>query len=741
MELKQSIVIVSEFTVKNGPKSGSRGGSPGGYITRYLARSDAHDICTPVNLHDLNDYTLRYMARDSATESILERDEMKKKTRKTKKFDGIAFGMRNGQKHTSLSDKTYRDYAKDIQKCFDNGKTVIKTVVSFDTEYLREMGVIAKDFEFYERGDFRGNIDQMKLRMSVIQGLDRMSSCYDNLCYVGVIQVDTANVHCHLAMVDKGVGAKALIYKRDEHGIVTMTRTNEQKGKLPQKAIDRLRRGIDAFLDENRTVAFMKSSVDNYRKNVKMYVQGTMWRNDELVQSLLASLPRNSYHWGANTNNPKMKKANEIAKMYVKFCLAQPESGYHKVRSSIRDYADFRRDREGLNLDKHTKLINNGENQVMNDCINGIYSNLKIIRKNRDIENDYENDDVNMFVYNLRNYNSRILHASVSRDKACKFIKDYETAMAVGENVTESCPVYEFFKFEEEYQEKIFNKYQHLLTFQPTEKDNNIPIKRRKIKHKFQDIKVLDLHHMGYDYATDIKISKENLEAYLQITSHRAALLEQAKLHLKSMEDYETLEILPIRDVALMENTAKRLVMQEQPILPSLRKKAVVLDKAVPIINDKYEDVYDMMEDLYAPAADVVHDIFSDGNFSEEENDLQKALAELTEERENPNPPKSLAKPKSVVEQPAFDLKSTPKSKTLSAVTQESSMPIPELATEPEFASAPVSLLKLSFEEKAAAAARRSKAHEETITTPTPSLPNSVPITNKKDKDFQFGDD
>ena len=48
----------------------------------------------------------------------------------------------------------------------------------------------------------------MRLRMAIMHGLERMGHRFDDLRYVGVIQVDTLHVHCHLAMVDAGFGRR-----------------------------------------------------------------------------------------------------------------------------------------------------------------------------------------------------------------------------------------------------------------------------------------------------------------------------------------------------------------------------------------------------------------------------------------------------------------------------------------------------------------------------------------------------
>jgi hypothetical protein len=677
MNLKQSIVIVSEFSVKDGSsKGGSRGGTPGDYVTRYMARNTATETCTPVKLFDYDDYMLRYMARDSATEPLFDRDAVKPEIKEIEQYGGVAFGRHNGKDDVSLSDEKLRDLSKDIQANFEQGKVVLKTILSFDEEYLREYGIVSADFKCRKKGDYRGNIDQMKLRMAIMNGLDRMSKNYDKLNYVGVIQVDTEHVHCHLAMVDKGRGLKI--------SGQPMLKNGEQRGKIPEKVKNTLRRGVDSFLDESKTVAFMKSSVDFDKQNTVMFVRRAAYRtmqNNGMGQFLLACLPSDQRLWRADTNNKTLQKANTVARDYVRACFARPESGYSKVQAKIKAYANFRRDKEGLDKNAHTKLIRDGERQVESECVNSIYNSLKTISKSNKqirtpmldvmsipIEEISGEDELSKFAYNLRSYSARIIHANKSRDKARAIVRDYEKSRDTGVNVEESRPVYEFFKFEEDYQEKILSKYRHFLTFIPPaeryrseykellefrqkcidlnnmlndthikrfkseekaeeyglklynhsggrfmviepgvvearrdiifeelsrryddlsyrlvrdglileedEKDGQIPKIRRGLKHEFQDVKALDLHHLGYDNQTDIRISKVNLDVYLQATAQRATLAEQAKLYLESSGQKETLGSLPIKDIELMESTAKQLAPQQYPILPSLSRKA-----------------------------------------------------------------------------------------------------------------------------------------------------------------------
>ena len=201
MGLKQSIVVVSEFSVKT-KSGGSRGGTPGDYVLRYMARDKAVEDLTPVRLEDTDTYIRRYMMREEATEQMDSVPKIKKAMYDAQKMGGVAFGY--GE--VSLSDRKVRQASRDIQRNFDSGHTVIKTVLSFDEEYLRQTGIIPSDFYLEKKGDFRGNVDQLKLRLAIMNGLDKMGRNFDDLQYVGVIQVDTAHLHCHIAMVDRGRG-------------------------------------------------------------------------------------------------------------------------------------------------------------------------------------------------------------------------------------------------------------------------------------------------------------------------------------------------------------------------------------------------------------------------------------------------------------------------------------------------------------------------------------------------------
>ena len=296
LNLKKSIVIVNEYTVKKNGKA-SRGATPGNYVNRYMARDKAVETLTPVKLNSVDNFITRYMARSNAVDNAINLNDLRGFTKRTQAKAGIAFGDND----ISLSNDKLLDLSRQIQENFDKNKTVLKTVLSFDTEFLRERGIISPDFEAKKEGDFRGNIDQMKLRLGIMHGIDKIKRHYDDLHYVGVIQVDTMHVHCHLAMCDFGEGK--------------IMSDGRQKGKIDEIIKTDLRRGVDQFLDDSKHIKYLASNVTYDRRNARMFIKKythNMIKDHGLPQFLLATLPENKNLWRAKTNRKEMRKPNMI---------------------------------------------------------------------------------------------------------------------------------------------------------------------------------------------------------------------------------------------------------------------------------------------------------------------------------------------------------------------------------------------------------------------------------------------
>lgn len=489
MGLKQSIVIVNEFTVKGKSGQGSRGSTPGDYVLRYMGRNGASEDLTPVRF-DSEAYVERYMLRKEAVDTGESISGIKEEMRNIQGLGGLGFGY--GE--VSLSHQSLKRASKDIQKQFDAGKTVMKTVLSFDEEYLRDNKIIDQGFTCEKCGDYRGNIDQMKLRMAIMNGMEKLSKDYDDLQYVGVIQVDTMHVHCHLAMVDRGKGRRST--------------AGTQNGRITERGKRILRRGIDSFLDEKQSVKLMSSNVQQDKRNTLCFIKKythEMMDEHGTPQFLLACLPKDKRLWRAGTNRKDMQKANQLVRDLVSDILAEPDSGYREALHSIEKYAVTRQMREGLSEEETHLLYQRGQKQLFEDCMNGVYAVLRQIPdEERTVQTpmmmamsmDYETmaakqqeDPMIEFGFRLRSYSSRLTHHREERKVYRTAVQSYEQAEEKSE---ESKPLYAFFKFEENYHARLMSKYHHFLSFlPPTEEYEDGFHELMHYKHRIQNLKKL----------------------------------------------------------------------------------------------------------------------------------------------------------------------------------------------------------------------------------------------------------
>ena len=689
MGLRESVVIVNEFSVPLPGGKGSRGGTPGNYVTRYMARNQAAESLAPIQRLRTDDFILRYMARETAAERPgVTLGAAKSAMRQAQGNGGVAFGYGS----VSLSDEHLRAASRDIQRGFENGKTVLKTVLSFDEEYLRQHGIVGQDFHCEARGDYRGHIDQMKLRMAIMHGLHRMSagsSGFDDLRYVGVIQVDTEHVHCHLAMFDAGTGS--------------ITRDGTQRGKLLDRHKSRLRRGVDAWLDEKQTVAHLSSAVGYERRNVTTFIK--RWaheriRAESLPQFLLACLPEERTLWRAGSHDVRMRKANQLVAELVTEQLERAGSPLPAAMEKIVDYANQRRANEDLSTEDWQRLVDQGRSQIMERAVNGVYqllrampeaelrvrtpmlevmgldyTQLAVLVADRETESgdgQQRGDDLVSFGFRLRSYASRLQHhkdrAAAYRDLA----RQWERAERAGVATEDSRPLYDFYRFEEDYHRRVMTKYQHflpclgdagrwyehqrqveeygqrLLSLMALRQDASLQrmkdpaqaehlgraiygqaggrhltdgkpgravldVRIEQMKHvyrerldalcadlaaaglvlragaagsygseepmkdgvtdevsadlaivpgtlhEFIDVKALDLHHLGYDFVTDVEVGTRALRSFTTATSARRRLLLAAMDYLDASGQAKAIADLPVDDVAAMTRVAREL--------------------------------------------------------------------------------------------------------------------------------------------------------------------------------------
>lgn len=679
MGLNQDVVIVNEFSTPLPGGRGTRGGTPGDYVTRYMAREGATETLAPIRRLRTDDFILRYMAREDAVERAApSRGRVTDEMKQAQGQGGVAFGYGSA----SLSDEQLKAASADVQRLFEAGHTVMKTVLSFDHEYLRRHRIIPADFEVADRGDYRGHLDQMKLRLALMHGLDRMSSGtggYDDLRYVGVIQVDTAHVHAHLAMVDAG------------HG--TLASDGTQRGKLLDRHKSRLRRGLDAWLDRHHQVAHLSSAVGYERRSVTTFIK--RWahdrmREESLSQFLVACLPQDQSLWRAGTNDRRMRKANQLVTELVNEQLDRPGSPMPAAMERVVDYANHRRTHEDLSPDQWRRLVDQGRNQIVERAVNGVYNLVRSLPPDEltirtpmlevmSMDHDQmaavvheraqrsplgDRFDLHQFGFRLRSYASRLSHHSDRAGTYRDLAQQWMRADAAGVAAADSRPLFDFYDFEAGYQTKLVAKYRHFLpmvgdvgswyakleavadhgqrltslmqlrgdaTLQRVKNPDEAEqlgrelyrqpgarmfsdgadgrkaldqrIARMRSAHNqqvadlreqlasaglvlkldattgrsqpdrpvtggvieagtawdFNEVKALDLHHLGFDFFNDVTVGPRALRSFTDHARDRRRLLEGAMQYLDASGQATAIADLPVDDVAAMVSTANQL--------------------------------------------------------------------------------------------------------------------------------------------------------------------------------------
>lgn len=480
MSLKQSIVVKSEYTIQNKTTGkGSRGSSIDNFIYDYMARKGCSDVIYPLpddsqevvlneqtdNKYDSNEeldaYVNRYMARESAVEKIRKDTDDEEIFYNVDNADGVAFSNDS----ISLSDAELKALADNIQKAFLKGKTVKKTVLSFDEDYLKSRGIVDKDLVIEEKGDYKSAYDQAKLRNAITHGMNRLVGKSKTTKWVAVIQNDTKHLHCHLCIVDTGKG----IIMED----------GTQKGKISQKDLSLLRRGVDAYLDEKQTVAALTADIQADTMQIKSLVVNALLKNDNekldefkskvFLESLMCLLPKNRSKWSANSNSKEMKKANLLVGDAVDKVL-QSSDKYKVLLSKLDAYGEYRREAEDLDDDMVVSLKKSGIAKIKTKCINSVYTECKAMLKSAKAvtptdfiktlasDNGALTTETEINLMNLRKKKS-------FRDKYKKDLdKFYKLKQANILNNLEDTPFGEYVTFEYNFAKMLLGKYNRFIS-------------------------------------------------------------------------------------------------------------------------------------------------------------------------------------------------------------------------------------------------------------------------------------
>lgn len=304
MKNTQAVMVRNDFTNKHNPGHGS---TVNRFIQGYAARPDAiQSLPGPGMAQQWSDvidstYDLQQFNSKTAFEDIAGT---------FLKSEGISF---DGD-HLSLNSKQLDDNAEKAQQAYLNGHSVIKLVISFDTNYLIQQGVL----DLPEKKDANGNVlpqmlpdgafdlvDQTKLRFAIQRGMNdftRESQMIDPL-WVGTIQFNTGHVHSHVACVDQGPLEKS-------NQLLMYNGTWQDRGEVLSRGRQIIRQGIDESL--TFTKGMRENTINNQlaREVVKSYSANFDIRQQyqkQLVSQLLFLL---------RLNEQRQKKDDEAEYLY-----------------------------------------------------------------------------------------------------------------------------------------------------------------------------------------------------------------------------------------------------------------------------------------------------------------------------------------------------------------------------------------------------------------------------------------
>lgn len=266
----KNIIVKNQYSLPDQSGKGSRGSSPKAYIHNYMSRATA--------TASVDNYVENYMRVNKAS------GERK----------GVAF-----TKNTLIANEDeIKRASNNIETRFKQGYPFMKTVVSFDTDYLIQTGVVPQGFKPKNKGDFIGNVDESKIRLAVKKACDNLAKNFGDLEYVGCIHLDTKHVHVHLCMSDL----------EGERTYQKGTKVGEKHGKLNRKELDIFKLRVSDVLSNDRYKMLHLQDVITAKHKLEFDAL-----SDELIDfdKLGGLLPSNKGLWRYDSNATSMSDAKK----------------------------------------------------------------------------------------------------------------------------------------------------------------------------------------------------------------------------------------------------------------------------------------------------------------------------------------------------------------------------------------------------------------------------------------------
>lgn len=205
-----------------------------------------HDIVikTQFNINgsrgkDVGHFISDYVARDAATDASLA--YFPPPDRPYVQGDGVAFTL----DATAISRQETLDLADKVQAIFEQGNRAIEQmVISFSPEYLVSQGIVPDGLPILERGGYKYNYDDVRIRHAVSCGIHAMleNDGYYNGNMVAAIQSDTLHLHVHAVVYEAG-------------NTFTRFHGRQERGMLKESSLNRLAHHIGRHLESTKDLS------------------------------------------------------------------------------------------------------------------------------------------------------------------------------------------------------------------------------------------------------------------------------------------------------------------------------------------------------------------------------------------------------------------------------------------------------------------------------------------------------
>lgn len=377
--MDQAIVVRNEFTNKFHEGHGK---TPGHFVLNYIARKGATETMTPLSVDLLTEpltrFVTRYMARQDATEqAISEYAPLRQLAVKLDRIDGLN-GRGFGSDGLSYSGSELTTAAMKIQQLYDQGHSIYKLVVSFKTDYLKDRGILPPDFQYTGRGSYKGEVDQLKLRSALNDGMTALTQQgqFENPLWVGSVQVDASHVHAHIVVGDDIPleASKRLVPTADGH--------LEDKGKLSSAERSACRKELNYSLLGKKAMRSLHAQVDlsrtNMLTNLRQLALDQTTTNAKL-QEIVASLPKDQTMWRYGSHAKVMRRPNQLMRDYLTELVQSHGEliGYPDTLQAISHYSRQRKADMGLSDAEEKQVYQHGVSQVQTRMANAVYGQLR----------------------------------------------------------------------------------------------------------------------------------------------------------------------------------------------------------------------------------------------------------------------------------------------------------------------------------------------------------------------------